>query len=45
MADKVYKTHIQQIRILRSRGMEIKKGYEGSKTMRVLERENYYSGR
>ena len=43
MADKVYKTHIQQIRILRSRGMEIKKGYEGSKTMRVLERENYYS--
>lgn len=43
MADKIYKTHKQQLKILRSRGMEIAKGNIGSRTMRVLERENYYS--
>lgn len=43
MSKKVYKTHKQQINILRNRGMNIKKGYSGSKAMRILERENYYS--
>lgn len=43
MTDKIYKTHKQQLRILRSRGMNIAKGSRGSKTMRTLERENYYS--
>lgn len=43
MSDKVYKTHKQQLKILRSRGMNIAKGAQGSKAMRVLERENYYS--
>lgn len=43
MADKIYKTHKSQLNILRSRGMNISKGSEGSKVIRILERENYYS--
>ncbi len=37
---KPFKTHRQQLNILRGRGLEIK---DGSKSMRILERENYYS--
>ncbi|WP_046227305.1 Abi family protein [Paenibacillus dauci] len=37
---KPFKTYRQQISILRSRGLQIQ---NGSKAMRVLERENYYS--
>lgn len=43
MPDKMYKTHNQQLAILRSRGMTIAKGSQGSKVKKVLERENYYS--
>lgn len=43
MADKIYKTHKSQLKILRSRGMSISNGSQGSKVMRILERENYYS--
>ena len=43
MAEKVYKSYRQQISILRSRGMIIGKGSQGSRVMRVLERENYYN--
>ncbi|MGW9527991.1 Abi family protein [Paenibacillus terrae] len=37
---KPFKTHRQQLSILRSRGMTIK---NGSKALRVLEQENYYN--
>lgn len=37
---KPFKTHRQQLVILRSRGLTIK---DGSRAMRILERENYYS--
>ena len=40
---KPFKTHKQQINILRGRGLNISKGYQGSKVMRTLERENYYN--
>lgn len=43
MADKSYKSYQQQLNILRSRGMVIGKGTQGSRTMRILERENYYN--
>lgn len=43
MAEKTYKTHRQQLNILRSRGMVIGKGSQGSRVMRILERENYYN--
>ena len=43
MAEKVYKSYRQQLRILRSRGMIIGKGSQGSRVMRILERENYYN--
>ena len=43
MADKVFKTLKQQLSILRSRGMNIKPGSQGSRAIRILERENYYS--
>jgi len=43
MADKIFKTHRQQLKILRSRGLTINKSSQGSKTIRILERENYYS--
>jgi len=40
---KPFKTHRQQLRILRDRGLTISKDGEGSKVMRVLEKENYYN--
>ena len=43
MADKSYKSYRQQLNILRSRGMAIGKGSQGSRVMRILERENYYN--
>ena len=43
MAEKVYKTHRQLLAILRNRGMDIKKGSQGSRVMRILEKENYYN--
>ena len=43
MAEKTYKTYRQQLNILRSRGMVIGKGSQGSRVMRILERENYYN--
>lgn len=43
MADKAYKSYRQQVSILRSRGMVIGKGSQGSRVMRILERENYYN--
>lgn len=43
MADKSYKSYRQQLNILRSRGMVIGKGSQGSRVMHILERENYYN--
>lgn len=43
MADKTYQSYRQQLNILRSRGMVIGKGSQGSRVMRILERENYYN--
>ena len=43
MAEKTYKSYRQQLRILRSRGMIVGKGVQGSRIMRILERENYYN--
>lgn len=43
MADKSYKSYRQQLNILRSRGMVIGKGSQGSRVMRILECENYYN--
>lgn len=43
MSDKEYKTYRQLLSILRSRGMSIGKGSQGSRVMRVLEKENYYN--
>ena len=43
MADKSYKSYRQQLNILRSRGMVIGKGSQGSRVMRILEHENYYN--
>ena len=43
MAEKTYKTYRQQLNILRSRGMVIGIGSQGSRVMRILERENYYN--
>ncbi|CAK1223420.1 Abi family protein [Fructobacillus evanidus] len=40
---KPFQTHQQQIKLLRSRGMEINQGNQTSKAMRFLERENYFS--
>lgn len=42
MVDKVFKTHRQQIKGLRSKGMDIPQGSGGSEAMRILERYNYY---
>lgn len=41
--DKMYKSYRQLITILRNRGMEIGKGSQGSRAMRILEKENYYN--
>ena len=43
MSDKEYKTHRQLLTILRDRGMTIGKGSQGSRVMRILEKENYYN--
>lgn len=43
MAEKTYKSYRQQLNILRSRGMKIGKGSQGSRVMQILERENYYN--
>ncbi len=43
MSEKSYKSYRQQLSILRSRGMVIGKGSQGSRVMRILERENYYN--
>lgn len=43
MPDKEYKTYRQLISILRSRGMDIKKGSQGSRAMEILEQENFYN--
>lgn len=43
MSEKVYKSYRQQLNILRSRGMVIGKGSQGSRAMRILETENYYN--
>ena len=43
MPDKNYKTYRQLLTILRSRGMSIGKGSQGSRVMRILEKENYYN--
>lgn len=43
MEQKTYKTYRQQLAKLRSRGMVIKKGSQGSHVMRILEQENYYN--
>lgn len=43
MAEKSYKSYRQQLNILRSRGMTIGKGSQGSRVIRILERENYYN--
>ena len=40
---KPYKSHNQQIKILRERGMNIPKGAAASKVIRILEKENYYN--
>lgn len=40
---KTYKSYRQLLNILRSRGMCIKKGGQGSRVMRILEKENYYN--
>lgn len=43
MAEKKYKSYRQQLNTLRARGMVIGKGSQGSRVMRILERENYYN--
>jgi len=43
MAKKEYKTYRQLLTILRNRGMEISKGSQGSRVIRILEKENYYN--
>lgn len=43
MAEKNFKSYRQQLNILRSRGMMIGKGPQGSRAMRILESENYYN--
>lgn len=43
MEEKVYKTYRQLLTKLRSRGMIIGKGSQGSRVMRILEQENYYN--
>lgn len=43
MPDKEYKTYRQLVSILRSRGMSIGKGSQGSRVMHILKNENYYN--
>lgn len=41
--DKIFKTYRQLLTILRNRGMNIKKGSQGSHVTNILEKENYYN--
>lgn len=43
MADKVYCTPRKLVKKLRSKGMSIQKGSEGSKVIKILRCENYYN--
>lgn len=43
MPEKECKSYRQQLNLLRSRGMSIGKGTQGSRVIRILERENYYN--
>ena len=43
MSEKTYKSYRQLLNILRSRGMNIGKGSQGSRVMRILQSENYYN--
>lgn len=43
MSAKEYKTYRQLLTVLRNRGMDIGKGSQGSRVMRILEKENYYN--
>ena len=43
MPDKEFKSHRQLLTILRKRGMSIGKGPQGSRVIRILEKENYYN--
>jgi abortive infection bacteriophage resistance protein len=43
MKDKVYKTYRQLLSILRNRGVIIKKGSVGTRTISILEKENYFN--
>ena len=43
MEQKEYKTYRQLLIKLRSRGMVINRGSQASRTMRILEQENYYN--
>lgn len=43
MNEKEYRSYRQLLTILRSRGMMIDKGSQGSRVMRILEKENYYN--
>ena len=43
MPEKEHKTYRQLLTILRNRGMVIGKGSQGSRVMRILEKENYYN--
>lgn len=43
MSDKNYKTYRQLLTILRSRGMTIDKGSQGSRVISILKKENYYN--
>ena len=43
MANKIYTTLRQQLKILRSKNMNISINGQGAKVKKILERENYYS--
>lgn len=40
---KIFKTHRQLLKILRDRGLQINKGSQGSRVIKILEKENYYN--
>lgn len=43
MAKKIFKSYRQILSILRNRGVNISKGSAGSRTISILEKENYYN--
>ena len=43
MSKKIFKSYRQILSILRSRGVKIGKGSQGSRVIRTLEKENYYN--